>query len=77
LTRDESHGGRRWPPRSRPFWGVLLAGVGIGLMLGAALVELGLLSPHGKAWVSLLGIVSFGVGLGLSGLGPRGSLGRS
>ncbi|HEV3436765.1 MAG TPA: hypothetical protein VG122_05360 [Gemmata sp.] len=51
-----------WPIHSRQFWCGLLAGLGIGLVLAAALVELGVLSTHGKAWASLLGAVLVGVG---------------
>jgi hypothetical protein len=50
-----------WPIHSANFWCGLLAGVGVGLLLGAALVELELLTPHRKAWASLLGAVLVGV----------------
>ncbi len=50
----------RWPFRSWQFWCGLLAGAGIGLQLGAALVELELLTPHSKAWVTVLAIVLIG-----------------
>lgn len=46
--------GGRWPLRSWQFWCGLLAGAGIGLLLGAALVELELLTIHSQAWVSVL-----------------------
>ena len=52
-------GGGRWPFRSWHFWCGLLAGAGIGLLLGAALVELKLLTPNNRAWVSVLGIAVF------------------
>jgi hypothetical protein len=57
-------GGRsnRWPIRSAHFWCGLLAGVGVGLLTGAALVELGALAIGHKAWVSLVGAVLVGVG---------------
>jgi hypothetical protein len=54
--------GRGWPWRSRAFWSGLLAGAGVGLALGAALVELELLTLHRKAWVSVLGILLVGGG---------------
>jgi hypothetical protein len=40
---------------TRQFWMGLLAGAGLGLMLGAALVELELLQPDRKAWVAVSG----------------------
>ena len=52
----------RWPFHSAHFWCGLLAGVGVGLLLGAALVELEALTSQHKAWVSLLGAVLVGVG---------------
>src|SRR5436309_2642493 len=52
----------RWPFHAAHFWCGLLAGVGVGLLLAAALVELELLTLHGKAWVSLLGAVLVGIG---------------
>jgi hypothetical protein len=57
-------GNRRthWPIYSAHFWCGLLAGVGVGLLLGAALVELEVLTTHRKAWASLLGAVLVGVG---------------
>ena len=48
---------------TRQFWAGLLVGGGLGLMLGAALVELELLTTGHKAWASLLGAV-----LGLAGV---------
>jgi hypothetical protein len=42
---------------TRQFWAGVLVGVGLGLMLGAALVELNLLAPDHKAWASLVGAV--------------------
>ena len=66
-------GGRgHWPFRSWQFWCGLLAGTGIGLLLGAALVELELLTPHGKAWVSVLGMVLFLIGGSVGWRGQRG-----
>ena len=53
---------KRWPFHSAHFWCGLLAGVGVGLLLGAALVELEALTSQRKAWVSLLGAVLVGVG---------------
>ncbi len=54
--------GNRWPFHSAHFWCGLLGGAGIGLLLGAALVELGLLTLSNMAWVSVLGIVLFSAG---------------
>jgi hypothetical protein len=53
---------RHWPYHAANFWCGLLAGVGVGLLLGAALVELELLTSQRKAWVSLLGAVLVGTG---------------
>jgi hypothetical protein len=61
MTRNGADGGHRWPLQSWQFWCGLLAGIGLGLLLGAALVELELLTLHRKAWVSVLGILFFGV----------------
>ena len=68
-------GGRskRWPFHSAHFWCGLLAGVGVGLLLGAALVELGALASDRKAWVSLVGVLLVGAG-GL--VGSRGQPGN-
>lgn len=60
-TDSESRSGR-WPLHSAHFWCGLLAGVGVGLLLGAALVELEVLTPQRKAWASLLGAILVGVG---------------
>lgn len=62
---------RSWPFRSWLFWCGLLAGAGIGLLLGTALVELELLTPHSKAWVSVLGIVLVGGGSIVAACGKR------
>jgi hypothetical protein len=61
-----------WPFHSAHFWCGLLAGMGVGLLLGAALVERELLSSQHKAWVSLLGAVLVGIG-GLVGRRQSGS----
>jgi hypothetical protein len=70
---DSSGRGNRWPFHSAHFWCGLLAGVGVGLLLGAAFVELEVLTLQRKAWVSLLGAVLVGVG-GL--VGWRGQSGN-
>ena len=65
----------QWPFHSAQFWCGMLAGAGVSLLLGAALVELELLTQHRKAWVSVLGILLVGVGglVGWRGLpGSRG-----
>jgi hypothetical protein len=54
--------GDRWPFHSAHFWCGLIAGVGVGLLLGSALVELEVLNSQQKAWASLLGAVLVGVG---------------
>ncbi len=65
----------RWPFHSAHFWCGLLAGVGVGLLLGAALVELEVLTSQRKAWASLLGAVLVGVGGLVGWRGQPGSRG--
>ncbi len=63
MAKAELEGGsNRWPLHSPHFWSGLLAGVGVGLLLGAAFVELRALTSQRKAWVSLLGAVLLSVG---------------
>lgn len=64
MTEVHSRGdaGGRWPYRSWQFWCGVLAGIGVGLLIGAALVEQELLTLTNKAWVSVLGIMLFGGG---------------
>jgi hypothetical protein len=74
MAKGDSSGiGNQWPFHSAHFWCGLLAGVGVGLLLGAALVELEVLTSQRKAWASLLGAVLVGVG-GL--VGWRGQSGN-
>jgi hypothetical protein len=70
---DSSGRGSLWPYHSTHFWCGLLAGLGVGFLMGAALVELELLTSQHKAWASLLGAVLVGVG-GL--VGSRGQSGN-
>jgi hypothetical protein len=78
MTQGNSEGrsslGRGWPFHAANFWCGLVAGVGVGLLLGAAFVELEILTAQQKAWVSLLGAVLVGVG-GL--IGWRGQPGAA
>jgi hypothetical protein len=62
----------RWPFRSWQFWTGILAGAGIGLLLGAALVEMELLTLQSKAWVSVLGILLVGGSTVLASAAGRG-----
>jgi hypothetical protein len=72
---DSGNTRKQWPIHSAHFWCGLLAGLGVGVLLGAAFVELELLTTQRKAWASLLGAVLVGVG-GLIGWrsqsGPKG-----
>jgi hypothetical protein len=72
---DSGRTSARWPMHSAYFWCGLLAGVGVGLLLGAALVELDVLTSQRKAWVSLLGAVLVGVGGLVSWRGQSGNRG--
>jgi len=55
-------GSRVWSQLGTKFWSGVLVGVGIGLLLGAAFVELELMTLQRKAWVSVTGIALAGVG---------------
>jgi hypothetical protein len=48
------------------YWPGVIVGIGIGLMLGPALVETGLLTPSHKVWAFLVGSIFSAVGNGLS-----------
>ena len=48
------------------YWPGVIVGIGIGLMLGPALVEMQLLTPSHKVWAFFLGLILFGVGNGVS-----------
>jgi hypothetical protein len=56
LVSGAGDGDGRWPFRSWQFWCGGLAGVGLGLLLGAAFVEVEFLTLHSKAWCSVLGM---------------------
>jgi hypothetical protein len=43
-----------------------MVGIGLGLMIAPALVELQLLTPDHKVWAFFLGLIAFGVGGALS-----------
>jgi len=76
MAKGELEGrGHRWPYHAAHFWCGLVAGVGVGLLLGAALVELEALTSERKAWVSLLGAVLVGVGGLIGWRGQPGSRG--
>ena len=62
-------GDGRLPFRLWQFWCGVLAGVGVGLLLGAAAVELEWLRLDHKAWCSVLGILLFGAGTVLAARG--------
>jgi hypothetical protein len=63
MAESDLRGRRKlWPIHSSNFWCGLLAGVGVGLLTGAALVELGALRTDRKAWVSLVGTLMVGAG---------------
>ena len=51
-----------WSQVGPTFWAGVLAGVGLGLLTGAALVELELMTLQRKAWVSVTGIVLVAMG---------------
>jgi hypothetical protein len=51
-----------WSQLGAKFWSGVLVGVGIGLLLSAAFVELELMTLQRKAWVSVTGIVLAGIG---------------
>jgi hypothetical protein len=74
MTESDLGGSRkRWPFHSAYFWCGLLAGVGLGLLVGAALVELGALATDRKAWVSVVGILLVGAGTVVASRGRSGN----
>jgi hypothetical protein len=48
---------RIWSRMGLRFWAGVLMGIGLGLLLGAVLVEQKLMTVDRKAWVSVTGIV--------------------
>ena len=44
------------------YWAGMVAGAGLGLLLGAAFVEMGALTSSHRAWASVLGIILMTVG---------------
>jgi hypothetical protein len=57
---------RIWSNLGRRFWAGVLLGIGLGLLIGAVLVEQELMTLHRKAWVAATGIVLAGVGQALA-----------
>jgi hypothetical protein len=57
---------RVWRHLGAHFWGGAMFGMGIGLLLAAALVELELLTLQHKAWVSVTGILLALTGQGIA-----------
>ena len=53
---------RVWSQVGTRFWAGVLIGVGLGLLFGAVLVELELMTLEKKAWVSASGILLVGIG---------------
>ena len=72
LVSGAGDGDGRWPFRSWQFWCGGLAGVGLGLLLGAAFVEVEFLTLHSKAWCSVLGIALVGLGSVVAFVAGRG-----
>ena len=64
---------RWWSHAGARFWGGLLLGLGIGLLIGATLVELEWMTLQSKAWVCAVGIVVALIG----GLIARGAILRN
>jgi len=56
---------RLWSQVGTRFWAGVLVGLGIGLLVGAALVELELMTLQRKAWVSVTGIALAVFGLAM------------
>ncbi|HLJ91925.1 MAG TPA: hypothetical protein VKU02_01900 [Gemmataceae bacterium] len=54
---------RGWSGMGQRFWAGVLMGIGLGLLLGAALLEQNLMAVDRKAWVSVTGIVLAFLGL--------------
>lgn len=51
-----------WSRLGTKFWAGVLVGVGLGLLLGAVLVEQELMTLHRKAWVSVTGVILAALG---------------
>jgi hypothetical protein len=61
MTTEFFHAGRGMQ-NTKLFWGGLITGVGLGLMLGAALFYLELVASGHKAWLAIPSVLLIGMG---------------